>query len=119
MQSTVFSQSVKVLRPSTCRELYDLIEGLQNMVRPSGALPVSLVAHHPTPCLPSRPPPAQVITDLVCLVVVDSIAALARKESLQELDREQFVIGQAAMLKTLAERCVCDGRRRVPVALPC
>ena len=68
---------------------------------------------------PARPPLAQVITDLVCLVVVDSIAALARKESLQELDREQFVIGQAAMLKTLAERCVCNARRSVPLALPC
>ena len=48
--------------------------------------------------------PIQVISDPVCLIVVDSIAALARKEPLQELDREQFIIGQAAMLKTLAER---------------
>ena len=38
---------------------------------------------------------------------MDSVAALARKEGLNEPDKEQFFIAQAAALKKLAELCNC------------
>ena len=38
---------------------------------------------------------------------MDSIAALARKEGLTELDKEVYVLAQASTLKQLAELCRC------------
>ena len=70
---------VKIMRPSTCKELYEMISTLQPIV----------------------------ISDHVSLIVVDSMAALARRESLNEHDKEQFVVNQASMLKMMAELCHC------------
>ena len=70
---------VKIMRPSTCKELYEMISTLQ-----------------PT-----------VISEHVSLIVVDSMAALARRESLNEHDKEQFVVNQASLLKMMAELCHC------------
>ena len=70
---------IKIMRPSTCKELYEMISTLQPIV----------------------------ISDHVSLIVVDSMAALARRESLNEHDKEQFVVNQASMLKMMAELCHC------------
>jgi hypothetical protein len=42
-----------------------------------------------------------------CQIVVDSIAALARKEGLNEDDKEKYVVRQAAAMKRVAELCNC------------
>jgi RAD51-like protein 1 len=67
------------MRPKTCKELLELIEGIQPLVIEEG----------------------------IKLIVLDSIAALARKENLNETDKEQFIIRQAALLKKTAELCSC------------
>ncbi len=40
-------------------------------------------------------------------IVIDSIAALARKEALGEREKESYFLSQAAGLKKLAEMCSC------------
>jgi RAD51-like protein 1 len=70
---------VKIMRPKTCKELLELIEGIQPLI----------------------------IEDGIKLIVLDSIAALARKENLNETDKELFIIKQAALLKKTAELCSC------------
>lgn len=47
------------------------------------------------------------MSERVSLVVIDSIAALARKENLNEDDKENFIIRQSAMLKKIADLCNC------------
>lgn len=70
---------ISVRRPLSCKELKAEVDGLQDFV----------VEHS------------------ISLVVVDSIAALARKEGLTELDKEVYVLAQASTLKQLAELCRC------------
>eukprot|EP01032_Pedospumella_encystans_P010568 gene10568-12343_t len=48
-----------------------------------------------------------VISQNISLIVIDSIAALARKEGFNERDKELFFITQASQLKKLAELCNC------------
>lgn len=71
--------SVKILRPSTVDEFKQAISSLQEVV----------IAEH------------------VSLIIIDSIAALLRKESLDERQKEAFIMSQATELKRLAEACHC------------
>jgi len=48
-----------------------------------------------------------VLSRNVVLIVIDSIAALARKEGFNETDKERFFLTQAGELKKLAETCRC------------
>jgi RecA/RadA recombinase len=41
------------------------------------------------------------------LIVIDSIAVLARKASLDEKEREQYVSSIASKLKTICDKCHC------------
>lgn len=66
-------------RPTSCRELQQEIEQLQSVV----------------------------IRDNVQVIVIDSIAALGRKESLTEQEKELYLVRQAATLKKLGELCRC------------
>ena len=50
---------------------------------------------------------AEVLSEGVSLVVLDSIASLARKENLNEDDKEEFIIRQTGMLRRIAELCNC------------
>lgn len=47
------------------------------------------------------------MTENISLIVIDSIAALARKENLNEDDNENFIIRQSGMLKKIANLCNC------------
>lgn len=66
-------------RPLTCRALFEEIEGLESLVISKG----------------------------VKLVIIDSIAALVRKEGLHEADKETYLVRQASTLKLIAELCGC------------
>lgn len=70
---------VTVKRPLTCKQLLEEIEGVQN----------------------------DVIINGIQLIVIDSIAALARKENLSELEKEVYIVKQASILKRIAELCNC------------
>lgn len=72
-------EAVKIHRPSTVEEFKSTIASLQE----------------------------QVIACNVTLIVIDSIAALLRKEGLDEKQKESFVLSQASELKRLAEACHC------------
>ena len=71
--------SISVHRPTTCSELLSMIENLQDTVIQQGS----------------------------ALIVIDSIAVLARKEGLNEQDKELYVVRQSALLKKIAEMCRC------------
>ncbi len=71
--------SVDVRKPRSSQELLEQIENLQGAVIANG----------------------------VTLIILDSIAALARREALQEAEREKFIVSQSSLLKRLAERCGC------------
>lgn len=71
--------SIKVIRPMSCRDLMNEIENLENLV----------------------------ISDDISLIIIDSIAALARKEGLNEQDKEEYIVRQASVLKRLADLCHC------------
>lgn len=49
----------------------------------------------------------QIIAANVKLVVIDSIAALIRRDNLDEKDRDHFVMTLASTLKALSEKCQC------------
>ena len=66
-------------RPKTCEELFNIVDNLETII----------------------------LSENVSLVVLDSIAALARKENLNEDDKEEFIIRQSNLLKRLAELCNC------------
>lgn len=72
-------QRVNIRRPTSSKELREEIESLQTSAVACKAV----------------------------LVVIDSIAALSRKENMNERDREEFFVTQAANLKRLAELCNC------------
>jgi len=50
---------------------------------------------------------SEIITNNIKLIIIDSIAALPRKESLTENDREIFIFRQSSILKRTAELCGC------------
>jgi RecA/RadA recombinase len=66
-------------RPLTCRALFEEIEGLESLV----------------------------ISRSIKLIIIDSIAALVRKEGLHDADKETFLVRQAGTLKLIAELCGC------------
>jgi RAD51-like protein 1 len=70
---------VIIKRPLTCRALFQEIDELESLV----------------------------ISEGIKLIVIDSIASLARKEGLQETDKETFLVRQASTLKLIAELCHC------------
>eukprot|EP00981_Chlorochromonas_danica_P005356 scaffold1084_cov250-Ochromonas_danica.AAC.7 len=70
-------EAVKVKRPGNCHDFERTMEELQQLA----------------------------ITENVQLIVIDSIAALIRKESLDERQRESFIMKTASELKRLAEAC--------------
>lgn len=72
-------RSVSVMQPTSSRELLQRIQDMQS----------------------------DVISNGVRLVILDSVAALARREQLTEVDKDKYIVGQAAALKTLAESCNC------------
>ena len=72
-------RSVSVMQPTSSRELLQRIQDMQS----------------------------DVISNGVRLVILDSVAALARREQLTEVEKNKYIVGQAAALKTLAESCNC------------
>eukprot|EP01034_Spumella_vulgaris_P029022 gene29022-35996_t len=70
---------VKIIRPTTCKQLGEEIRQLQGVVIAQG----------------------------VSLIIIDSVAALARKEALSEREKELYFINQASNLKKIAEMCNC------------
>lgn len=70
---------VKIIRPTSSKELQHEIEQLQAMA----------------------------ITSRAVLIIIDSVAALVRKEAMTERDREEFFMRQSVSLKRIAELCNC------------
>jgi RAD51-like protein 1 len=72
-------QRVQVLRPESCKEILNLVQNIDDTV----------------------------ISNNVTLIVMDSIAALPRKEMQSESDRESFGIAIAVQLMKVADLCNC------------
>ena len=72
-------RSISVIQPTSSLDLLQRIQGMQS----------------------------DVISNGVRLVILDSVAALARREQLMEHEKEKCIVGQAAALKILAESCKC------------
>lgn len=73
-------KKVDIFRPTTCKELLELVETtLQNVIIENG----------------------------VQLVVIDSIAALAKKENLNEADKEHYIVRLAGLLKEIGDESNC------------
>lgn len=70
---------ILIKRPLTCKALFEDIESLE----------------------------ALVISEGIKVIVIDSIAVLARKEGLVETEKETFLVRQANTLKLIAELCQC------------
>lgn len=71
--------AIQVYRPTSCAELLQLIETLQSSI----------------------------IENKCRLIVIDSVAALVRRERLNEDDKETYLVRQSNLLKRLAETCGC------------
>jgi len=78
-QTNTLLASIALRQPKSSRELREQIDDLEDFV----------------------------IANNTALIVLDSVAALARKEGLHDDEKEQFLVGQAAALKRLSERCGC------------
>lgn len=79
MTSEKVLERVQVHRPTTTIDLTRLLEELESTI----------------------------ITHNVGLVVIDSVAALARHENLVDADRERLVVYWTALLKRVADLCHC------------
>jgi len=73
-------ERIHIYRPTTCKDLLDLIEVTIQSV---------------------------IIENCVRLVVIDSIAALAKKENLNEADKEQYLVRLAGLLKEIGDESNC------------
>lgn len=78
VKSTVLNR-VKVIRPISSAEMMAAVQSLESIV----------------------------IEDRVALIVIDSIAAIARKEGVDEADKEIVLVRLAAELIALADLCCC------------
>ena len=70
---------LQIKRPTSTKELEDVVQDLENVI----------------------------ISEQVTLIIIDSIAALVKKDSLDEKERESFLLKTSTQLKNLAEKCNC------------